>query len=303
MRKAYNNYSILMYENQFIGISLGYDHCAEHEWGIKGMKRKFGIPEPTKKNMGVKARTITQCDENELVFQTEKYSNKEFFGISNKEFAILFTRNRYSEVANIPYDLKNYKESILYYVERNEGRKPENPITTAWDEDGFGIGVMGEDEISYLKELHEAFLNKNVVIAFTSFPNNPFTGTSLCLMIADRIPSEILDQMYSVDKEYYDREDYEEKIGMKKIIAEYGNKGGYKERGYFCACSPKWINYSDAEEREARKKEMNTEYDIMYWINYSDDDDNYGWYTVEEIREWLIGNRKLTEVAPKKKKK
>ena len=69
------------------------------------------------------------------------------------------------------------------------------------------------------------------------------------------------------------------------------------------ACSPKWINYEDAEAREKRKKEMNTEYDIMYWINYSDDDNNYGWYTVEQIREWLKGNKKLTEVVPKEKKK
>ena len=297
MRKAYNNFGFLIHENKFVGVSLGYDHCAEHEWGVKGMKRKFGIPEPTKKNMGVKARTITQCDKDELVFRTEKDGYK--------EFAVLFTRNRYSEVANIPYDLKHYKTEIPHNVEWDEGRRPEDirdQLITAWDENGFGIAVMGEKEISYLKELREAFLKKKIVIAFTSFPNNPFTGTSLCLMIKDCIPEEISNQMYSVDKEYYDREDYEEKIGMKKIIAEYGNKGGYKERGYFCACSPKWINYSDAEEREARKKEMNTEYDIMYWINYSDDDDNYGWYTVEQIREWLIGNRKLTEVAPKKKK-
>ena len=62
------------------------------------------------------------------------------------------------------------------------------------------------------------------------------------------------------------------------------------------ACSPKWICYGDEEAREATKKKMNTQYDIMYWINYSDADDNFGWYTVEEIKEWLTGNKKLVEI-------
>ena len=94
---------------------------------------------------------------------------------------------------------------------------------------------------------------------------------------------------------YFDREDYEEKIGMKKIVAEKKHNG-YKGAKYFCACSPKWIDYEDPENREKCKKEMNTKFDIQYWVNYSDDDDNYGYYTVEEIREWLTGTKKLVEI-------
>lgn len=107
--------------------------------------------------------------------------------------------------------------------------------------------------------------------------------------------------MYYADKEYYDREDYESEIGMKDIIEKHGNKNGYNGLHYFMACSPKWISYKDAEYREEYKKKNNTNYDIIYWINYSDDDNNYGWYTVEQIREWLTGDKKLTEVVPKNK--
>jgi len=293
MRKASDNYGFFMDGDVFVGVSLGYDYCAEHEWGIKRMKNLFGIPEPTKKNMGIKGRTITTCDENALVFMEETHKKN--------KFAILYTRNRYSEIANIPYDLKDYKDSISWRLKYDEERNTEperrkDPIATAWDEGSFGIGVMGEKEILWLKELHEAFLNKNVVIAFTSMPNNPFTGTSLCLLIADRVPEELSSKMYLADKEFYDREDYEKKIGMKKIIEKYGNKNGYKKDKYFCACSPKWVNYNNEEAREATKKKMNTQYDIMYWINYSDADDNFGWYTVEEIKEWFTGNKKLVEI-------
>jgi hypothetical protein len=44
----------------------------------------------------------------------------------------------------------------------------------------------------------------------------------------------------------------------------------------FLACSPKWIDYEDSEAREEQKVKMNTKYDIVYWVNYTDSDDNYG---------------------------
>ena len=89
MRQAFNDYAIIVddkNDNQFLGIALGYDYCAEHEWGIKGIKRDFGIPEPSKKKMGVKSRTITKCKN--LEFKREKYQGR--------TFAILYTYTIYA---------------------------------------------------------------------------------------------------------------------------------------------------------------------------------------------------------------
>lgn len=298
MRKATQDYAIITSDNetQLLGIALGYDYCAEHEWGIKEIKTMFGIPESSKKNMGVKSRSITKNIDN-LVFKKETYKKQ--------KFAILYTGNRYQYGDNenlIPHYLKNYKEDIRWRLQweaenPREGRDSKDPIVTAWSSSGFGVGVMGEKEVQWLEELYEAFNNKNVVIAMLNLRVlNPFAGTSLSLMIKDRLPQEISDMMYSADKEYYDREDYEKKIGMKKIIEKYGNKNGYHGLHYFMACSPKWINYNDKESREEQKKKRNTKYDIMYWVNYSDNDNNWGWYTVEEIKEWLTGKKKLAEI-------
>lgn len=33
MRKSFNNFKVIKDENTIYGISLGYDFCAEHEWG------------------------------------------------------------------------------------------------------------------------------------------------------------------------------------------------------------------------------------------------------------------------------
>lgn len=299
MRKASQNYGLLIVDNVFFGIALGYDYCAEHEWGIKDLKRTCGIPEGNKNNMGIRCRTITKAPN--IIFNEEKYKKK--------KFGILYTgfkfRTQEDNEKYIPRDLENYKESLIWNEKWNKehpNRECKDNIITAWDSGSFGIAVMGGKEVEYLKELKTAIESLNLTIAITNLRAiNPFAGSSLCLLITNRIPQEAIDSMYAADKEYYDREDYEEKIGMKDIIKKHGNKNGYMGLHYFLACSPKWIDYKDAENREKQKKKHNTKYDITYWINYSDDDSNYGWYTVEQIREWLTGSKKLTEVVPKNK--
>jgi hypothetical protein len=295
MRRASNNYGLLINNDKFIGISLGYDYCAEHEWGIKELRTLCAIPDSSKKNMGVLSRTITKCPEN-LIFKEEI--------IKKIKYALLYTGYRYGTIEeaqkNIPHAFKNFVEDLKWVKKWNDehpNRECKDSIITAWDGSSFGVAVMGDKEVGYLKELYDAFLNKNVSIAVINHRAiNPFAGTALSLMITNRLPQEILDMMYAGDKEYFDREDYEEKIGMKEIIEKYGNKNGYNGNKYFMACSPKWIDYNDVENREIRKKELNTKYDIHYWINYSDNDNNSGWYTVEEIKEWLTGKKKLTEI-------
>ena len=293
MRKAYNNEGLIVHNDKFIGISLGYDYCAEHEWGIKGINRGFGIPESNKTNMGVESRSITTMPKMYLKEETVK----------KKKFAILFTRGyswRDDNNAEVPSELKNYVKDLMWnedYNNKHVIKDPKDNILTAWDEKSFAVAVMGDKEVEYLKELHQAFLDNNITIAVVNLrAKNPFAGSSLSLLIKDRIPQETLDLMYRGDKEYYDLHDYEEKIGMKKIIEENGNKDGYKGNKFFCACSPKWIDYNDESAREEAKKKRNTKFNITYWVNYSDNDENYGWYTVEEIREWLTGSKKLIEI-------
>ena len=312
MRKASSDYAIITNEDKFLGIALGYDYCAEHEWGIKELKRMFAIPESGRKNMGVKSRSITKNIPN-LIFKKETYKKK--------KFAILYTGHQYwreGEENHVPRDLANYKSDIHWRMDYDkkhpsDHRRDKDPMVTAWSGGGFGVGVMGEENVQRLEELYEAFNNKNVVIAIINHrATNPFAGSSLSLMIKDRLPEEISDMMYSADKQFLDREDYEKKTGVPKLkekLRKIKNKNGYDDNlyghnhGYHIACSPKWIDYDDAENREAKKKEYHTKYDIMYWVNYSDDDDTHGHFTVEEIKEWLSGKKKLSEIREENEKK
>lgn len=257
MRRAYNNKSILVENGEFYGVSLGYDYCAEHEWGIDGIRSKFGMDS---KLMGVEARKVTK--------------GKVFYG-EDESLSVLTSEEPYKGIGSIagtegllPYDLKHMSSEF----------------ETAWCDSGFCVATTNQENFKYVRELKEAFDNNNIVIASVG-KMLAFENLSLCLLIYDKLPQETKDAMFQTDKKNQDLKDYEKMIGVTELKEKARN--GYKNEKYFMACSAKWINYEDTEAREKRKKEMNTEYDIMFWVNYSDDDDNYGWYTAEEIIKWL----------------
>ena len=301
MRKAHQDFGFLFENDTFIGVSLGFDFCAEHEWGINQLKEDFDIPEKTKKNLGIKSRKITKVPES-LRFKKD-----------GKDGAVLWTAYSIFDdeyIEELPSDLENYKEKIKSSIKWDkkfredwkkrygEDREPKDSMISAWDSKSFGIAVYGEKEVKWLEELYDAIKNKNAAITSLRISgDNPFSNASLSVIIADRLPQYVLDAIYNADKKYFDLYEYEKKIGMKKIKEKHGNKNGYHGENYYMACSPSWIDYEDVKAREERKKEMGTKYDIMYWINYSDDDDNYGWYAVEEIKEWLTTKGlKLTDL-------
>ncbi|MDX1286207.1 MAG: hypothetical protein R3182_14405, partial [Draconibacterium sp.] len=296
---------------------LGADFTSEHEWGIKKMRELFGIPESSKKTMGIKSRTISKCPEN-LLFKRD--GDSAVLWVAYVDWHDKIREELPSEIArykdSIKWEEKWYKERKAEYDKSKKKDKylPEkkDPMVTAWDEGTFGVAVVGKKESDWLEFLYEQFKKKNIAIAMMNMhPGNPFSNASLTLAILDRLPEEVTDLMYAADKKYYDLQDYEKKIGMTKLkekVLENQRKKSrkdpnydmYKALHYYMACSAKWINYEDAAEREELKKKYKTKYDIHYWINYSDDDDNCGWYTVEEIKAWLTGDKKLTEVAPRK---
>jgi hypothetical protein len=72
-------------------------------------------------------------------------------------------------------------------------------------------------------------------------------------------------------------------IGLYKLKEEQltirRNSNGKKGK-YWMALSPQWIGDDET------KKKLKTAFEIMYWVNYGDND-TYGWFSVEQIKEWL----------------
>jgi hypothetical protein len=78
-----------------------------------------------------------------------------------------------------------------------------------------------------------------------------------------------------------DIKEYEHKIGMSQLIKIHLDirrnlRGDHGK--YWMALSPSWISKDD--------KTHDTKFRIIYWVNYGDDE-TFGWFTVEQIRQWL----------------
>ncbi len=277
MRKALNDYSIIQENGVFHGISLGYDYCAEHEWGISALSKKLGIDKDSSK-LGIEKRTITK---NDCI---------KFFKDGNK--AVLTTYEPWNKKEN--FELKDFLVGDLRYADE------KTPLATSWSESDFCVFVSGEENVKFLEDLYEQFKKNNIAIAKLNISGQFFSNASLSLLIIDRLPKDAVENMYSVDKKGQDLIDYEKEIGLTELKAK--TRGRHHEENYYMACSAKWINYDNPKDREKEKKKLGTKYDIRYWVNYSDDDNNFGWYSVEEIKKWLsTPGLKLMQIRDGKK--
>jgi len=266
MRKGYDH-KVLEIDGVFWGFCLGADFTSEHEWGIKGLYRSFGIPEETKK-LGVKSCKASFFPEDEIHF---KEDGKEAVLVLRRcmrycsaDFLKLWDEGSVEDVCKVLAE--------LYYSGGGFGGDDKDPdLSTAWSENDFGIRVRGDKKIAQLKELYEAMKKKNICFLFLG--GYLIGNAGLCICIADKVPEELNQQM--IEKQKEDRklkkadEKTDAKSHLKMILANAGKQ-------YF-ALSPRW----------SPKGRNKTKYDITYLLNpMGQDKYKWGEFTVEELLQW-----------------
>jgi hypothetical protein len=191
-----------------VGVNLGSDFCAEHEWGIKGIMSAFGIP--TELGVyGIKRRQITRVPE-ELAWAAHG---------KNAGFVLPGTF----------FDPNRFKSLIT------RGELSGTGLRAAWDENSFGIVSDARADIDNLFAIYEQFLKKNIVIMMAGNALPVFDNPGLVIGIADAMTEEILTKWYNHDKEHHQlRKDFDA-TGIEKLLKEKGKQ-------YF-ALNPKrdWI--------------------------------------------------------------
>lgn len=173
----------------------------------------------------------------------------------------------------VPYyyqedDLKITKDDLRRW-ELCTYRFEEKGITTAWDEKSFAILVTDKykDE---LKELYEAFINLDVAVGIA--PSEAFKNGGLKFCIKSRLPKETIQSIKDADLDYLALQKAVEETGIKKILENA------KCRYY--ALSPRW--------KDDGKKE------VIFWLNPMEQDkNNFGWFTVEDLKDWAKGKGKI----------
>jgi len=176
MRQSRNN-EMLVVDGKLVGVNLGADYCAEHEWGIKGIRSTFGI-DVTK--VGVDQRKISKTTDR-LV-----WLDKILFNPKNKK-----EKTKWSG-----FYLKKYLDDDHYF----DGYPYSTDLYTQWDEGGFCAVASSDEKIAQLKQIYEAFAKNDIVIWLGG--GGPFQNAGLAIAIASHLPQEVVDGWHQHDIEH-----------------------------------------------------------------------------------------------------
>lgn len=259
-----------------MGIDLGADYCAEHEWGIKGIRKAFGLNDDPKV-FGIDRRRVRTIPgtisyigkpEQTLIFH-EKGTRK------NPEAILIYLE--YGAERHIFHydDPKHHNE--LRPPKPYKGAKDADgdyyTFSTAWSEGSFGIHVKGLGNVNQLKEVYQALLSKDIAIWLGG--GGIFQNAGLVLGIISRLPADKVEMLRAGDEDRFNLERASSEIGIHQFLKEKG-------KAWF-ALSPNWTK----SVRSTKDGEIQTQYPVMYWLNPMEQkQNNSGYFTVEQLKEW-----------------
>jgi len=253
MRRGTSGQGIIEENGVFVGFGLGADFTAEHEWGIKGLRRDLGM---NSNKIGLERRTITVLPENRY----RAY-------LKGKEPTLVFLSHRV-------WDSEDEKEVKKHIMKNHElSLYGDKDLMGAWSDSDFGIKVTAQYR-KHLTELHEAFLRKDIAIFLGGGTGNPFENAGLMVVIASRVPEEGKKLLREGDLNYQALQKADDATGIKSKL--------YKAGKQYFALSPKWADFFKDPDYTHK-----TKHKVIYWLNPMEQHvNNSGYFTVEELELW-----------------
>lgn len=258
MRQGLFESDFFYLENTFIGVALGYDFCAQHEWGFEGIQKNLDIKCGNPDYLGIEGRIIRKIPLN-LSFFESKYKN-----------------NIYTNLV--------YKYDYISFNSENNSRPPVaskffSDFVTAWDSESFGISVRGKrnKKVKDLELLYKAIQDKKAAFCFVNKNSkNPFGRSYPLLCIVDRLDASFLQEIYEYDLNLKKLKEASDETGIEDYL-KLNNKTYFK-------LSPAWADYI-TETND--KRVLKTKFSVIYFLE-SNNSKLYksGWFTVEDLKMW-----------------
>lgn len=256
MRKGNNNGLLKNEKDVVIGINFGADFVSEHEWGIDRLKSSFGISDTG--FLGKKRYGLEKRT-------SDKVPNNIKFLDTAKHTVLMIGTYIHDDSK---FDPSNYE---LYRY------KDDTKLKTAWDYNSFGVSAVEEEDRKAVRALYKAIQEKNVCIWLGG--GGVFENAGLVVCQKDLVPEAGAKALYDADKDREKLLEASEATGIATKLKATGGKCDY------LALSPRWAG-----------KDENSKYNVIYWLNPMNQQDNeYGWYTVEELELWALGKGPVIE--------
>lgn len=278
MRQAYTDTGWLLTEDgQLRGLALGFDFCAEHEYGCTYIKEQLGI-EQKDFPIGVEDRTMTQVPKH-LVFARYEWRSKDKRFKKTVPAAILHCNQGYFySFDRNPRELKGGAEHVKFLNMEfsfdclkdasSKWYKPERDnIVVKWGStDGFAIHVRGEENVKRLEELYTAFTQRNISLADPAIVG--FMRRSMAFVMCDRVPEEMKTEVRERDLAHRRLYEALDASGIKQTLEAAGRR--------WYALSPDWRAGEGSQ--------------LLVYLNPAEQNKFHsGWFTLAELQQWAQG--------------
>lgn len=173
-------------------------------------------------------------------------------------------------------------EELNLFPERKYGKTiyPAITLAAAWSESDFSVISDDKAQIELLFSFREHFRTKNIFIMLGG-GHHWLKKAGLLIGIADRLPKETVELWETADKDYHQIRKEFEATGIEKLLKE-------KKKDYF------------ALRPERDKKDGG----LVFWLNpMNQDRTNFGWFKLDDLREWAEDKGRIPMTEEQKKKR
>lgn len=276
MRSGRDNGFMFDDKDNLIAVNLGADFTAEHEWGIDKLNRTLGINDD-QNVLGIERYRVT-LPHPESVMLVEKKKN---------DVALIIVE---------PYDVKYWPDRDFKDIGRDELHVYDNKLATAWCESSLGIRSKDGKEIGFIRQIHKAILAKDAAVWRGG--GHVFKNSGLMIGIISAIPDKEKQEMYDSHVDYRNLIEASEATGIKVKIDTLNQEFVEQHNGNATAIVCKPYGYSSLRPAWVENRTKDTKHKVVYWLSpYDYKKYTSGWYTVEELEQWIKGEGPVVKSA------
>lgn len=234
MRRGNDNKILMTDDGQMLGVALGADYCAEHEWGIKKLQNLYGFGDPEK--FGLARRQITKP--NPLLVWLDSKPTKVYRN----------GKNQTVKCSGFMSKVYSHQEDALPSFEF--GFYGDKTLWTGWSEQDFGVFTINADDVPKLRELYDHIVRLDAAIWLGG--GGVFKNAGLGIAIASRLSKDVTDLWDQSDRDHKKLKEDAEATGIEARLRAAGLQ--------WYALSPKrqsdgsivfWLNPEKQDQYEA----------------------------------------------------
>lgn len=281
MRRASHNVGAFT-EHGISLLSFGYDHCAEHEFGIKRLRAVMGVS-GDEADLTVQRLAVTKADESNLTLVEADVTATDYTARRPKKV-------KHRRLYLLGGEERPYNQTVEQFVTGYRDSYPQADKPEAfWDEGAFlfsaPIGAVAEAAI---RDVHAALLQGDALL-YLAGSSNPFGGSGLVIARRSTVPAAMIETIEAGFRDHKALTDAAEATGIRKRVDEWGKtRSGFWGSAYH-ALKPKWM-FEDRKVESAHP--------VIFWLNPTNQQgNNYGWFTVEELEQWMEGKGPIPKAA------